>query len=270
MQKTLPTKPESVHEERQIPDALSFSRPSLIRLTNLEAVKLASTRSGFWLLICIAVVVLGVMSAVFAAPAGTRSASMFLTVGSGLASVLLPICAIISVTAEWSQRSVLTTFALVPQRHRITLAKTLALLTLAVVGTAVLALSAVLMNAISAAAFDAPDGTWDLEWSHIGGVWLGISLSMLIGVAFGTFFMNPASAIVIYLVLPLMWSLVSQLVTALADASKWLDTSLTFRPLLDGTIDGSQEWAKVAVSSTLWVFVPLILGILRTFRREIK
>lgn len=150
------------------------------------------------------------------------------------------------------------------------MAKTLALLTMAIVAAIVLALSAILMNAISAAAFDAPDGAWDLKWSHIGGVWLGMSLSMLIGVAFGTFFMNPALAIVIYLVLPLMWSLVSQLVATLSDASRWLDTSLTFRPLLDGTVNGSQEWAKVAVSSIVWVFVPLTLGIFRTFRREIK
>ena len=38
-------------------------------------------------------------------------------------SVILPVVAILSVTSEWSQRSGLTTFTLVPHRGRVVLAK---------------------------------------------------------------------------------------------------------------------------------------------------
>lgn len=262
--------PDSAKLDAELRDPTAFPAPSLLLLTRLEATKLVSTRSGSWLLVCIAVAVLAVMASVFAAPAGTRTSLTFLTVGSALASVLLPICAILSLTTEWSQRSVLTTFALVPQRHRILLAKTIALLVLALVAVVALCGAAAAMNALAAGAFGAPDGVWDVKWSHVGGVYLGITLSMLIGVAFGALFMNPALSIVVYLVLPLMWSLVSQLVEQLKEASLWLDTSLTFRPLLDGSIDGQQEWSRVAVSAAVWVLVPLALGMVRIFRREIK
>ena len=41
-------------------------------------------------------------------------------------TIILPMIAILSVTSEWSQRSGLTTFTLVPHRGRVILAKAIA------------------------------------------------------------------------------------------------------------------------------------------------
>ena len=51
-------------------------------------------------------------------------------------SVILPIIAVLSVTAEWSQRSGLTTFTLVPHRGRVLLAKAVAAVLVAAAATA--------------------------------------------------------------------------------------------------------------------------------------
>ncbi len=56
---------------------------------------------------------------------------------SQMVSVLLPVLGILLVTAEWSQRTALTTFTLVPRRERIIAAKAAAGVALAVAATVV-------------------------------------------------------------------------------------------------------------------------------------
>jgi ABC-2 type transport system permease protein len=48
--------------------------------------------------------------------------------------VLLPVLGVLLVTSEWSQRTAMTTFALVPRRFRVLTAKPLAAAVLAVLG----------------------------------------------------------------------------------------------------------------------------------------
>ena len=82
------------------------------------------TRSGLWLLASIGIAALLTTGAVIAwAPETELTYSQFtLAIGFPM-SVILPIIAVLSVTAEWSQRSGLATFTLVPHRGRVLLAK---------------------------------------------------------------------------------------------------------------------------------------------------
>jgi hypothetical protein len=67
--------------------------------------------------------------------------------------ILLPILGILSVTSEWSQRTTLLTFALVPRRERVTAAKALAACLLGALGLVVCLAAAAVGNLIV-------DGSW--------------------------------------------------------------------------------------------------------------
>ena len=55
----------------------------------------------------------------------------------GVASIFLPIVGLLLVTSEWSQRTALTTFTLVPERGRVVAAKLLAGCALALAAVAI-------------------------------------------------------------------------------------------------------------------------------------
>ena len=99
------------------------------RLVKVELRKMFNTRSGFWMLISI-----GVLSPISAGSLLVLGLDSDVTYqnfvrASGFPmSVILPIIAILAVTGEWSQRSGLTTFTLVPSRERVTGAKAIATL----------------------------------------------------------------------------------------------------------------------------------------------
>src|ERR1700710_2064191 len=111
-------------------------RPSAVplsRVTRIELRKMFNTRSGFWLMASIGIAALLATIAVilFAPDSELTYANFGAAMGAPMA-VILPMVAILSVTSEWSQRSGLTTFTLVPHRSRVIGAKVLATLTIAV------------------------------------------------------------------------------------------------------------------------------------------
>ena len=78
------------------------------------------TRSGFWLMASIVILSLLATGAVilFAPDDELTYATFAAAIGFPM-TVILPMIAILSVTSEWSQRSGLTTFTLVPHRGRV-------------------------------------------------------------------------------------------------------------------------------------------------------
>lgn len=245
-------------------------RVGLHRLVALELRKLVDTRSGLWLNVSVLALALLVMAVAATTDPPLSTAASIISFGSVAVSLVLPISAILSLTSEWAQGSVVTTFVLVPRRFRIVAAK---LIAVAVSGT--LATGFVLVTGAGAAGVtrilrDAPAGTWDLTVRHAALLWLGILLSMGMGAAFGSVFMNPPTAIVAYLGIPLLWSIAGQLVEAARDVAAWLDTSVTYSRLLDGSLEGAEQWQQLAASSVAWVALPLMLGLMRLARREVS
>jgi ABC-2 type transport system permease protein len=110
--------------ERRFDDHSVDARPSLARLTAVELRKAVDTRAGFWLQL--GVVGLAITFAILQAVLGHASDH---TLRSILEStlfpwyVLLPIVGILLVSSEWSQRTTLVTFTLVPKRTRVLAAK---------------------------------------------------------------------------------------------------------------------------------------------------
>ena len=104
------------------------------RLISVELQKMFDTRSGFWLMASILITsVLATGAVILWAPDSELTYSTFATAIGFPMAVILPMIAVLSVTSEWSQRSGLTTFTLVPHRGRVISAKAIAAIIVGVV-----------------------------------------------------------------------------------------------------------------------------------------
>ena len=108
-------------------------RVPLTRVTQVELRKMFNTRSGFWLIASIAIsAVLATGGVILWAPDDQLTYSTFATAIRFPVVVILPLIAILAVTSEWSQRTGLTTFTLIPHRSRIITAKAISSVLIAV------------------------------------------------------------------------------------------------------------------------------------------
>lgn len=251
------------------PHVAPVSRPSTGRLTLVELRKMTDTRAGFWLL---AVTALGYAALVavmfFAAEPADQTFYGFFQITLLPSGVLLPVIGILAVTSEWTQRGALTTFTLVPERERVAAAKLLAGVALAAASVVAGLLFAALGN-LAAIAFADGDGSWRLTAGALGSAVLFQVINITMGVAFGMLLMNSPLAIVLYFLLPTVWSMLTGLIDALKTPAEWLDLSVTSMPLTENAMSGS-DWPKLAASVGLWVVVPLVAGLLRLLRREVS
>jgi ABC-2 type transport system permease protein len=250
----IPVNTEAVH-----------ARPRLGRLVAVELRKMLNTRAGFWLqlaTVAITVVVVAVRSVV--CDAADHTFASVLDIGLQPAAVLLPIAGILLVTSEWSQRTGMITFALVPVRSRVLGAKLIASLVLAV---AMLAVSVGIVAAGVLVASPGGDGTWSDAATLIGQSAIYLTTGMLVGVAFGAILLASAPAIVALFALPITWTAVATL-SFFADAAPWLDTRLALAPLHQEVLSATQ-WAQAGTALALWMLLPLLIGIWRITRREV-
>ena len=243
----------------------AIARPGMPRLAAVELRKSADTRAGFWLLLVIVLLAaaLVVLTLVFGEEA-EQSLSPLVSSAVQVISVVLPVLGILLVTSEWSQRTGLSTFALVPQRERIVVAKT--------IGATILTLCAVAACvAISALGTAIAGGSFDLGLGELGRYTLFELITMLGGVAFGLAFMNSALAIVMYFVIPIAWSILGETIHALDKPANWLDLGRPMSILADSsaTMTGT-NWAQLATAAGVWVGVVLVIGLVRLRHTELK
>ncbi len=248
-------------------DLSGTPRIPLGRLVVVELRKLADTRSGKWLLIAIGVITLLIVTTVFlTAKQSDRTFLNFMGATATPQGFLLPVLGILLVTSEWSQRTALVTFTLMPLRGRVVLAKVLAALA---AGLAAIVL-AVAVAALATVLGGAPDA-----WAHIGlddFAKFGVlqATGVLQGLAFGLLFLSSAAAIVVYFVVPIAFSIVANLWSALKDAAPWIDLGTSQTPLFSGAHLTGEQWAQLATSTALWVLLPFALGVFRVLRAEVK
>lgn len=245
-------------------DTSRSTRPGMLLLTRLELRKMSDTRAGRWLLGITALIVAVVIGSVAIWGDGETTMLGYAGLAYLPVGVFGPVLGIMTVTSEWSQRTALTTFTLVPARGRIVLAKFLASMVLAVLTLVVI----LPVSAIFAAISDAPD-RWDLSAAMLGQMLLFLAINFGIGVAFGLLFASTPFAIVSFFALPIVFSLISQ-ISALRTAGEWLDINATLAVLGVRTDVTGQEWAKILTSTLLWMVLPMVIGVVRTLRREVK
>lgn len=251
---------------RSAPHSNRDLRPGLGRLTAVELRKMVNTRSGFWLPICVAGITL--LAAIISSSNHGGSNGTFVHVlhASSLPSAyLLPVMGVLLMCSEWSQRTTLTTFTLVPSRWRVIAAK---LGASAIVSTIALVIC-LLLTVVCASAFGhAPGGTGSLAWQLIAQSWVFLVSGMVMGLAFGAAILLSAPAIVIYLLLPVLWQAIVNNITALDGVARWLSASNTLAPLTERTLNATQ-WAHALVTFAFWIGIPILVGLARIGRGDL-
>jgi len=241
------------------------ARPGLGRLVAVELRKMVNTRAGFWLQVAtVAITVVAVIVRSVVGDAADHTFASVLNVGVKPAAVLLPVVGILLVTSEWSQRTGMITFALVPVRSRVLGAKLIASLVLAV-ATLVMCVGVVATGVLVAS--PGVDGTWSDLAPLIGQSAVYLTAGMVTGVAFGAILLASAPAIVVLFALPTTWAAVASL-SFFADAAPWLDTSRALGPMSQEVLSATQ-WAHAGTALALWMLLPLLIGIWRITRREV-
>jgi ABC-type transport system involved in multi-copper enzyme maturation permease subunit len=167
-------------------------------------------------------------------------------------------------TSEWSQRTALTTFALVPRRGRVLVAKLGAASLVSVATVLLTALVAVIVAALAGPVTGQP-----LQWHgfvrHVGGALVGGVGFMALGAGLGALLQHTASALVVYFIAP---TLVTVVGTALIDYGVyWIAPTVAIDRLND--LDLSGAVAPTVVALVLWVVLPLTAGSVRWLRREV-
>jgi ABC-2 type transport system permease protein len=244
------------------------------RLTKSELRKMFNTRSGFWMLISIGVLsVVATGTVIIFAPEDAVTYESFATAIGFPMSVILPMIAILGVTGEWSQRSGLTTFTLVPSRGRVIGAKAIATFLVGIVSMAVAFAVGALGN-LAGSALAGVDTVWNISLSTAPQIVLGNLVGMAIGFTLGVVLRNSAAAIVGYfvvsLVLPGILVLLAQVRDWFGDLQPWIDWNYTQVALFEGGTDTAREWAMLGSTTALWIALPLVFGLLFLRRSEVK
>lgn len=241
-------------------------RPSSARLATVELRKTLDTRAGRWLLVVVALLA--------AAGLGWRLYNADNTpvafdhwFGTALTPVqqLLPVLGVLAMTSEWTQRTALTTFTLVPQRGRVLTAKLVAAVVLT---TAMVLLIAAVSAACTLVGGMATGET--VDWGNppklLVGAAASFALAMLMGAGFGALLQQTPAAMVGYFIAPAVATTAAA--ALLDDNARWVDIYGAL-----GRVSGLDLTGAVAptlVTLGIWITLPLAAGVVRSLRREVS
>jgi ABC-2 type transport system permease protein len=248
-------------------------RVPLTRLVRVELRKSFDTRSGRWLLAGLGLAAILTTGAIIAwAPTSELAYSQFtLAIGVPM-TIILPIIAVLSMTSEWSQRSGLATFTLVPHRGRVVTAKAVAAVLVTVPATAVAFGVGAVGNIIGTASADVST-VWDQSLADVGYFAAGQTLLLLVGFVLGALIRNSSGAVVAYMlygfVVPGLLAFLAFNQAWFADARPWVDAKYSQDALLRGELAGD-GWSHLAVTSLVWLVVPMVVAVMSVLRSEVK
>lgn len=259
---------EAVRERQPVTRGLPLSR-----VTGVELRKMFDTRSGFWLMASIAITaVIATAAVILFAPDDELTYSTFASAIGFPMAFILPIIAILSVTSEWSQRSGLMTFTLVPHRSRIILAKAISAIAVAV-GSMLLAFAIGAVGNVIGTAIAGSDLVWDLSISDAFFIVLGNVLGLLSGFMLGVLLRSSAAAIVAYfvytLILPTISAVLAETQEWYRSVQQWIDVNYAQAALFDGAPTAT-EWTHIGVTGLVWLVIPLAVGLRLVLRSEVK
>lgn len=256
-------------------DLSSTPQVPMSRLARVEFRKSLDTRAGFWFTTSIVVLTLAVVTIyAFAAPDSDKDYVDLLGVAGAVLGSFLPILIIMLVTAESSQRTGLVTFTLEPQRSRVVIAKFIAGVALGVVVMVLAAVMAAVGTLLGT--LEGTSASWSLDGNLVfNGFVLANLVGIFIGFAIGMLLMNTAAAIVAYfvysLILPTVVGILGYLSSTFEDIAPWIELNTAQTPLFTGDYQPTgEEWAQIATAATIWLILPLALGIRRLLRVEFK
>jgi len=257
------------------PTARDSARIPLTRLVRVELRKMLDTRSGFWLIASIGITaVLATVGVILFADGDDLTYSTFATAIRFPVVIILPLIAILAVTSEWTQRTGLTTFTLVPHRQRVITAKAISSVIIAIAAMALTFAVGAIGNLLGAAVTGRPP-VWDVSATQCLYYVLGMVLSLLVGFMLGVLIRASTGALVAYFVytflVPTALGLLADNQQWFKDIQAWVDMQFAqsglfiFQTSLTG-----QQWAQIAVSALIWLVAPLLVGLRLAVRAEVK
>ena len=269
-----PVGPASGNDTAPVARARAASTPiPLTRIVGVELRKMFDTRAGFWLMASIVITsLLATAALIVFAPDDALTFDNFAAAIGAPMTVILPMVGILAVTSEWSQRSGLTTFTLIPHRGRVLGAKFVAALIVGIVAMFI-ALVVGTLGTLLGSVVTGLDPVWNATVTEFALIVLGSVLGMLFGFMLGVVIRNSAGAIVAYfvytLVLPPLLGLLAMNQQWFADLQPWVDYSFAQTALFNGSMT-SEQWQQLALSGTLWFLLPLAVGLVLIRRSEVK
>ena len=243
------------------------------RLMGVELRKMFDTRAGFWLMASVGIVsVLATAAVILWAPDSSIDQETFSSAIGFPLSVILPIIGLLSVTSEYSQRTGLTTYTLVPWRGRVITAKMIVTLAIGV-ASMFLALAVGAVGNLVGSAITGLDPVWNVTVTEFGQIVLANVLGMLIGFTLGVLLRSSAAAIVGYfvysLVLPAALGALATFQEWFRDLQPWVDVNYATTRLFDSSMT-TEYWQQLAVTTLVWLWIPLAIGLRAILRAEVK
>jgi hypothetical protein len=243
------------------------------RVLLVELQKMFDTRAGFWLMASI--VIASVIATALTVLLGDRDTLSFDSfagaVGSPM-SIVLPVVGILAVTSEWSQRTALSTFTLLPSRPKVIGAKLVDVLMIGAVSM-VVALGIGAFGNLVTSLITGNDAVWDISATTFAKIVLANELGMLLGFTLGLVFRSSPAAVVGYFVVNLVLPGISGALAASqhwwAEHAGWFDLNQTRFLLFDSNLTGEQ-WTQLGVTTLLWIVVPFAIGLRLVLRSEVK
>ena len=245
----------------------------MTRLVQVELRKMFDTRAGFWLMSSVGILaVLATAAVILWAPDSAIDQETFSSAIGFPLSVILPIIGLLSVTSEYSQRTGLTTYTLVPWRGRVIASKLIVTLAIGV-ASMFLALAVGAAGNLLGSAITGLDPVWNVTLVEFGQIVLANVLGMLIGFTLGVLLRSSAAAVVGYfvysLVLPAALSALAAFQEWFRDLQPWVDVNFAVTRLFDSSMT-AEYWQQLGVTTLVWLWIPLALGLRAVLRAEVK
>jgi len=177
----------------------------------------------------------------------------------------IPLIGLFAMTAEWTQRTALTTFTLSPRRGRVLTMKFVASFVLAM---AVLAVVIGLTLAATALAglITGVAPSYAFVGADVSSLAIITALQVIMAAGFGALAAQTAVAVGAFMVAPTLWSVVGPLV--FGANGQWLDVFAAYGLLSSST--PFTDLPQTLTAITVWVVLPTTIGVLRSLRREVK
>ena len=230
----------------------------------VETRKLLDTRGG---LAVIGLVIATCLFALIWLVSQSKYPPTFHRYSTGVANIvafLIPVVTLMAMTAEWTQRTALTTFTMSPRRGRVLTAKFLAGLA---VSTAVLVTVLLLAAATTGlGGLIHGDASWELMGSDIRTYFIIMFLEVVMAAAFAALAGHTAVALVAYFIFPSAWAAFAS--NVLGRTGEWFDIFAAYDRL--SSSHPFDSLGKTLTSVGCWIAVPAVLGIRRSLHREIK
>lgn len=243
----------------------AFDRMPFTRIFRTELRKLVDTRTSRALLAATFVLTPAVVVvSLFVVDHNDLSYDALVNYSQTPQKVLLPALAILTVTSEWSQRTALTTFTLVPDRPRILAAKLASIVLLGLCSTLLIFGWAAVGMAVAPATGASLD--WNYGPSEAVSMFVIQVTGALEGAGIGMLILSSAGAVIAFYVVPNMWSV---LLNGLGWQSHapWVDINQALGNLYDHEV-GATEALQVLTAAALWVLLPVAVGTWRVVRAE--